>query len=286
MKKNWGIYVAGPMVFWPGGEELVRCYKELCRKEGFAVPECATELEAGDAPLERARKLRRRCVERLVQSHCVIACVERFRGEEADSGTLFETGMGMALGHRIYLYGQMPPAWMGDDVYPDFPTALAACCRDEAAGVNAVAALDSGPTAHESILLAEVPDGLDFGRAVRWAWKERAGSSLEKLLPKDLRELADGCRRAIVNLEDAPGGTEPDSRMAALCGYLYGKRIPYTAYIKNPVPMVQRIPGAYTDSAGRMSDVQGNMIEPFGLPLNLMLATTMEGIISGEGEIR
>lgn len=279
MEKALGIYVAGPMVFWPGGEEITRYDKELCRKKGFLVPECVTQLQAQDGPFQRACKLRSRCVERLVQSDCIIANMDRFRGMEADSGTLFEVGMGIALGHRIYFYGQRPPEWMKELVYPDFAAALEACSRE--AAENPAGRKPPEPAAQkDAVLLAGFVCPPAEGRQVV-CWQEDAGTSpslAERLLPRRLRLLADRCQSAVVNLEDMPGGTEPSSSMAALCGYLYGKETPYFAYMKNTSPMEQRIRGAHESPTGRLEDPDGNMIEPFGLPLNLMLGTTAAGV--------
>lgn len=272
MEKKRGVYVAGPMVFWPGGEDLAGRWKALCRERGLWVPECTTQLEEGDSPFQRACRLRSRCVERLVQSDGIIADLDCFRGEEPDSGTLFEVGLGIALGLRIYLHAQCPPAWMAGGVYPDFSAALEAFCADVPKGTA-----------------GRLSAGAEHGQAPRrlllaGGWRDRplrAGelaAVLEALLPCRLRRLADGCQGAVVDLEDMPGGTEPCGQMAALCGYLYGKRRPYWGRIERPRPMAERIPGAHTAASGRLEDPSGNMIEPFNLPLNLMLATTMEGV--------
>lgn len=280
MEKTLGIYVAGPMVFWPGGEAITAEYKALCREKGFLVPECVTQLQEQDTPFQRACKLRSRCVERLVQSDCIIANLDRFRGEESDSGTLFEVGMGIALGHRLYFYGQRPPKDLEGLVWPDFSAALEACSRDAARDASGRKVLPPA-VRRDEVLLAGFsccPAGQQE-QQIRWAKGAEKSSPLEDyLLPPSLRALADCCQSAVVNLEDMPGGTEPLSSLAVLCGYLYGKGTPYSVYMGDARPMAQRISGAHTAPSGRMEDLEGNMIEPFGLSLNLMLATTAASI--------
>ena len=101
------IYLAGFDVFRPDAIEFGDFQKELCRQLGFeglhpldnAVPETLS------GP-ERAQWIYRSNIALIHRADCISANVNRFRGAEPDSGTVFEIGYAVALGKPVWVYTQ------------------------------------------------------------------------------------------------------------------------------------------------------------------------------------
>ncbi len=102
--RNAGIiYLAGPEVFLPDAAAVGRRKKELCTKYGFE----------GLFPLDneippdggRADRLIHRANERMIGLADFGICnLTPFRGPSADPGTVFELGMLVGLGKRVFGY--------------------------------------------------------------------------------------------------------------------------------------------------------------------------------------
>ena len=98
MKK---IYLAGPDVFLPDVREVAEAKKDLCRQFGFEglfpldqhwIGEpTGTDIFRADMALMR-------------QADIGLFNLSPFRGPSADPGTVFELGMMMAMGKRVFGY--------------------------------------------------------------------------------------------------------------------------------------------------------------------------------------
>lgn len=75
-------------------------------------------------------------------------------------------------------------------------------------------------------------------------------------------------------------GQEPDSGTAFEIGYAAARGKPVWAYADDARPMAQRI-ATGTDAEGNPLDAQGNLVENFGLGLNLMLACSVTLVQGG-----
>jgi len=97
------VYLAGFEVFRPDAVELERSMKQLCEMYGFEgispmdkhiEPQPTKELTAA-AIFEGNIKLIEKC-------DLIIANLNPFRGQEPDSGTVFECGAGYAMNKKLY----------------------------------------------------------------------------------------------------------------------------------------------------------------------------------------
>jgi nucleoside 2-deoxyribosyltransferase len=125
------IYLAGPDVFFRDSAAIFRALADSCERLGLvALPPSDGGLSDGftgdDATL--ARRIYEGNIALIRQADGVIANLMNFRGQEPDSGTVFEVGFAAALGKPVVIYG-LPPGRYADRI-----GAMAACERD-AAGV-------------------------------------------------------------------------------------------------------------------------------------------------------
>ncbi|MFT0545234.1 nucleoside 2-deoxyribosyltransferase [Allopusillimonas ginsengisoli] len=102
MKK---IYLAGFDVFRPDAVEHGEYLKRLCEKVGFTglypLDNCAPPHLTGKA---LAQWICDANLQLIREANIVMANLNAFRGHEPDSGTVFEVGYGVALGHAVWAY--------------------------------------------------------------------------------------------------------------------------------------------------------------------------------------
>jgi nucleoside 2-deoxyribosyltransferase len=99
------VYLAGPEVFLPEAGEIGRQKKELCARYGFEglFPfDDKLDLKAAG---EDSDRLIYRADERMLRRADLGICnLTPFRGVHADAGTVFELGMLVGLGKRVFGY--------------------------------------------------------------------------------------------------------------------------------------------------------------------------------------
>lgn len=102
MKK---IYIAGFDVFKKDSIEIGKKYCELCEKYGFLGLYPLDNKVDFDQPKHKIAKDIFDANKKMIEnSDIVIANLNRFRGYEADSGTVWECGYGFGLGKEVYGY--------------------------------------------------------------------------------------------------------------------------------------------------------------------------------------
>jgi nucleoside 2-deoxyribosyltransferase len=92
------IYLAGPDIFRPDGQEWIANARELCREHGF---EALTPFDHGET---EPKKILDGNLELIRKAQIVVANLNPFRGFEPDSGTAFELGYALALGKKLLAY--------------------------------------------------------------------------------------------------------------------------------------------------------------------------------------
>ena len=96
------IYLAGPWVFFPNWEEIALHLKLVCEQHGavglFPTDAVIAPHLQGKA---KAKAIFSANVETIHRSHGIVANLSPFRGPSADSGTVWETAYGYALGKPI-----------------------------------------------------------------------------------------------------------------------------------------------------------------------------------------
>jgi nucleoside 2-deoxyribosyltransferase len=99
------VYLAGPDVFLPDAIQIGRRKKQLCLSHGLeGLFPFDNELPAPGAD-ERVDRLIYRANEAMMQSaHLGIFNLTPFRGPSADAGTVFELGLMVGLGKRVFAY--------------------------------------------------------------------------------------------------------------------------------------------------------------------------------------
>jgi nucleoside 2-deoxyribosyltransferase len=104
-KRMQKIYLAGPEVFLPEAIEVGRQKKELCARYGFeGLFPFDNEIDPKAAG-EDADRLIYRANERMIRRADIGICnLTPFRGVHADAGTVFELGMLVGLGKRVFGY--------------------------------------------------------------------------------------------------------------------------------------------------------------------------------------
>lgn len=139
------------------------------------------------------------------------------------------------------------------------------------------------------------PEALELAETAR---KTAASLGHEALLPLDNEattaeeifranlELITECDAVVANL-DPFRGDEPDSGTCFEVGVAValGKRV--VGYLSDARPLAEKMAerhGKRYSGSGRQVDPDGNAIEDFGLPLNLMLSVPCEIIDGGLGE--
>ena len=102
------IYLAGPDVFLPDAIAIGRRKKELCAAYGFeGLFPFDNEIDP-KASAEPADRLIFRANESMIRSADIgIFNLTPFRGPSADAGTVFELGMMVGLGKRVFGYSNV-----------------------------------------------------------------------------------------------------------------------------------------------------------------------------------
>lgn len=101
MKK---IYIAGFDVFKLNAKEIGEKYKQICKNYGFeGLYPLDNEINKNNKK-ELANKIFQADINQIKKSDIIVANLNNFRGNEPDSGTCFECGVGYALGKTLYGY--------------------------------------------------------------------------------------------------------------------------------------------------------------------------------------
>jgi nucleoside 2-deoxyribosyltransferase len=99
------VYLAGPDVFLPDAVAVGRRKKELCAKYGFeGLYPFDNEIRTTSQGERRDRLIYRANVEMIRRVEFGICNLTPFRGPSADAGTVFELGMLVGLGKKVYGY--------------------------------------------------------------------------------------------------------------------------------------------------------------------------------------
>ena len=102
------IYLAGPDVFFPGADAHFDRLEQVCKDAGFeGVRPSDGGLSQGlsGAPAEIAARIYQANIEIIRSCNAIIANLQPFRSPvEPDSGTVFELGVGVALGLPVHGY--------------------------------------------------------------------------------------------------------------------------------------------------------------------------------------
>ena len=99
------IYLAGPDVFLPDAIAIGRRKKELCAQYGFEGLFPFDNEISPNAAGERTDKLIYRANEAMIRGADLGICnLTPFRGPSADVGTVFELGLMVGLGKRVFGY--------------------------------------------------------------------------------------------------------------------------------------------------------------------------------------
>lgn len=130
------VYLAGPDVFFPDCVEIYGALKAHCLAlgmEGLAPTDSALSPAVRSDPGELAQAIFEGNVALIRQADAVIANLVPFRGQEPDSGTVFEVGFAVALAKPVVGYGV--PA----GTYAERVARSIACFQDAAGKVREVA---------------------------------------------------------------------------------------------------------------------------------------------------
>lgn len=130
------VYLAGPDVFFPDAAEIFGALKAHCLAlgmEGLAPTDTVLSPAVRRDPGDLAQAIFEGNVEFIRQADAVIANLVPFRGQEPDSGTVFEVGFAVALGKPVVGYGV--PA----GTYAERVARSIACSEDAAGKVREVA---------------------------------------------------------------------------------------------------------------------------------------------------
>jgi nucleoside 2-deoxyribosyltransferase len=124
------VYLAGPDVFFPDHVEIYGALKAHCLAfgmEGLAPTDSALSPAVRSHPGDLAQAIFEGNVTLIRQADAVIANLVPFRGQEPDSGTVFEVGFAVALAKPVVGYG-VPPGTYAERV------AQSIACFEDAAG--------------------------------------------------------------------------------------------------------------------------------------------------------
>jgi nucleoside 2-deoxyribosyltransferase len=130
------VYLAGPDVFFPDCAEIYGALKAHCLAlgmEGLAPTDTELSPAIRSNPGDLAQAIFEGNVALIRQADAVIANLVPFRGQEPDSGTVFEVGFAVALGKPVAGYG-VPPG-----TYAERVARSIACSEDGAGKVREVA---------------------------------------------------------------------------------------------------------------------------------------------------
>ena len=99
------VYLAGPDVFLPDAVALGQRKKQLCARYGFeGLYPLDDTISAHDGDLPVDRQIYRACVALLQRADFGIVHLTPFRGPSADVGTVYELGMLIGLGKKVFGY--------------------------------------------------------------------------------------------------------------------------------------------------------------------------------------
>ena len=166
MKK---IYLAGPDVFLPDALDIGRKKKELCRQFGFEglFP---LDPQLGDQP--GGTDIFRADMALMREADIGLFNLSPFRGPSADPGTVFELGMMMAMGKRVFGYRNTDLLYhqrVREDGY-----------RIERFGLGDNLMIDCAILEAGGIIAAEREDSLaamgSFHTALEEAWRQSYGA--------------------------------------------------------------------------------------------------------------
>ena len=166
------IYLAGPDVFFPAHDSIFAALKAHCARlqmTGVAPTDAPHTPQAAANDDEQAQAIYDGNVALIREADGVIANLMSFRGQEPDSGTVFEVGYAVALGKPVVGYG-VPPGSYAQRVQAAIP------CRRDAAGVVTETA---GGTLVEGL---GQPLNLMLARSIEFA--PDAQAALERLAEK------------------------------------------------------------------------------------------------------
>lgn len=135
------------------------------------------------------------------------------------------------------------------------------------------------------------PDVLAWAAAAR---QLLAAHGHQALVPLDNEETTAGgiCRANLELIHKADAllanlnpfrGSEPDSGTCFEVGFAIALGKPVIGYLADTQPQIEKLPGLHA-SAGRFVDAQGQAVENFGLPLNLMLGVSCRIVEGGLAE--
>ena len=102
------IYLAGPDVFFPERARRFEHLRVCCERDGLAaLPPWENDGQIDPLPtgLALARLICEDNLRRIREADGLIAHLVNFRGQEPDSGTVFEMGYAVALGKPVVGYG-------------------------------------------------------------------------------------------------------------------------------------------------------------------------------------
>lgn len=130
------VYLAGPDVFLIDSRRIFGQLKAHCAHLGLLGVEpsdggLADGFAGSDDAL--AQRIYEGNIQRIREADGVIANLMSFRGQEPDSGTVFEVGFALALGKPVVAYGVAPGS------YADRVRAVIPCATDSAGVTREVA---------------------------------------------------------------------------------------------------------------------------------------------------
>jgi nucleoside 2-deoxyribosyltransferase len=99
---NQVIYFAGPDVFYPNYNETIALIKNQCENYGF------WPLIPGEEIISDPKLIFQKNIQAIQRADGIVANLNPFRGQEPDSGTVFELGYGYSLGKWIIGYQDDP----------------------------------------------------------------------------------------------------------------------------------------------------------------------------------
>lgn len=103
MIKDEKIYIAGPVCFFPRGNDIWTSRRKEAEYHGFTVTlPNDNKLPKSETPEQRAYNILMNCRNSIDRSTGIIADLENFRGGEPDGGTIYEVGL--AYGHDCKCY--------------------------------------------------------------------------------------------------------------------------------------------------------------------------------------
>ena len=121
------VYFAGPDVFFRDSKQIFQALKARCERLGVVGLEPSDGgLSDGFAGSDEAlaQRIYEGNIALIRRADGVIANLANFRGQEPDSGTVFEVGFAVALGKPVVAYG------VAEGSYADRVSAVLRCARD------------------------------------------------------------------------------------------------------------------------------------------------------------